>query len=435
MSLLSSVIRFGLRTAAWLFFEDVATEGDRVPNGPVLYLSNHPFHLVDVLIAGLVLDRPDVYFVAHSTIYEGLFVGWIYRRLPATHPLRIRLIHLEDRFRKWLFDELQLIPIHREKDGHGDHASQRENLLLLDRAASRIAEGHAVVIFPEGGSRPGYTLAPVKRGPALLAEKALAACHAAGRTLHVVCGSTVYGSYDEPFRSRINVRVEEIPTKGLSSASKRAARTKFASLIGITLERGLIRVPFDATALVSEAAEVLEPTNPLAGIARVSDAVNDPALRERIAVLIAKRRAIMQTRGLSGPEREGGKRLLLAPLALIGEAFHAAPSWILRSRVRTPPKKYHRRGYQVLGTAISVFISWYLVMLTTGIAAVIVGWLSLQALVVMLVWSVTTGLIYPHLYYPLRRMLIALTHPSECEALREVEAEIRSIIGSAYDAS
>ena len=113
------------------------------PKGPLIVASNHPSAFLEASILGTVLDRPMNYLVRGDMF----------------HP----------RF-QWLFDWTNQIPIYRQKDGIGN---LRKNASSFDLTYRKLADGDAVVIFPEAKTILEKKMRPIQRGTAHLAFGAL----------------------------------------------------------------------------------------------------------------------------------------------------------------------------------------------------------------------------------------------------------------------
>jgi len=422
MSLLSTLVSRAGRFGAWLLFEKISVVGDMPStDGAVLYLANHPYHLVDAIVADRVLDRRDVFYVAHSTIYEGMLFGWLYRRLPKENSVRRALTSIEERVRQWVLGQLGILPIHREVDGRGDFRSQRENIKLLDLAAERLAEGHAVVIYPEGGSFGQYGLHEIKSGVAVLIEKALAHCRKKESSLQIVCASTIYGSLDEPFRTRIKVRLEELHDIRKHEESKRSRR-EWISQIDQTFRRNLVTIPEEDAAAASSLAELLD-SDPEEGLRRASLLLREHPSPEVIRQQALRRRAILLSKGVRGPVSVERKiNLFSVFLMYVGFVLHLVPSKLLELLVREQSRKPHRRGYQVLSQALISFLLWYGVAFGSALLGIQAGVWNIAQVSMYLLCSISLAITYPHLFIEANRATIswrARRALEEAEALEE----------------
>lgn len=121
---------------ARLFTETFATvdaEGwDRLPEGPCLFASNHQSMLDPPLIGGLI--PREIAFVARKTLFENPVFGGVIRACRA-------------------------IPLDRDE----------ADITAIRRALAVLAEGRALLIFPEGTRSADGELQPAKSGAGLLA--------------------------------------------------------------------------------------------------------------------------------------------------------------------------------------------------------------------------------------------------------------------------
>lgn len=420
MSLLSRLISWGSRIAASLLFEEILVEGVR-PSAQeaVLYLANHPYHLVDPMIADKVLGRPDVWYVAHSTIYEGLLLGWLYNRFPRESKARKRLVALEESFRLTLLRLLGILRIHREVDGHGDFSSRRENLVLLEEAAEKLAEGHAVVLYPEGGSFGIYGLKQLKAGVGILVEKAIASCRLRGTRLRVLCASTIYGSLDEPFRSRVKVHLDEI--SGLDKLGRRGARREIITRLDECFRKNLVEIPEEHARAASALAEFLS-SDPQVGLRLAAEHIADNRKGESLMQLALERRRLLLMQGVRGEALLKTKRSFVRALLMhLGFLLHLVPSKLLDLLVKHPVKKPHRRGYQVLRSAVVAFLLWYGVVLAVGI-------LKVEAALGLLAASIPLAGIYPHLYIQVNRSTLRWRAPRLYREVVEMEHKLLELL-------
>ncbi len=109
------------------------------PDGPLIVASNHPSSFFEASLLGTVIRRP-LHYLVRGDVF---------------HP----------RFR-WLFNWTNQIPIYRQKDGI---SNLRKNASSFDLTYRKLAEGHAVLIFPEAKTLLEKKLRPVQRGTAHLA--------------------------------------------------------------------------------------------------------------------------------------------------------------------------------------------------------------------------------------------------------------------------
>lgn len=127
----------------WYYRSITITGLERIPpSGPVFLAVNHPNALVDALVVGHVMPRR-VRFTAKATIFANPLVA---RFLSAVGVVPLRRSH----------DEVRA-------GAPGDLDPSR-NQASFDAVAQALAEGSAVVIFPEGKSHDDPHLAPLRTG-------------------------------------------------------------------------------------------------------------------------------------------------------------------------------------------------------------------------------------------------------------------------------
>ena len=116
----------------WVMFRLRRTGHHHIPSGGVILASNHRSFL-DPFLIGLCLRRP-IYFVSKQELFKNPLVGWFLNNMGA-------------------------FPVRR---GESDEES-------METARQLLANGSAVVIFPEGTRRPTGSLGRPKRGVGRLA--------------------------------------------------------------------------------------------------------------------------------------------------------------------------------------------------------------------------------------------------------------------------
>lgn len=167
-----------LLTIVRVFFRDVEVTGlERVPEGPVLIVANHPNGLADPGILRLVLKR-EVGFLSKSTLFENVVS---------------RLI----------LESVGAVPVYRAVDGH----DTSQNASLYELCRERFEAGRSIVIFPEGISHDEPKLQKLKTGAARIALRALADT-AEELTLHILPVGLFYDD-KTTFRSDVSAAVGE----------------------------------------------------------------------------------------------------------------------------------------------------------------------------------------------------------------------------------
>lgn len=177
---LKPVIRIAL---AW-YYRSIAVSGaDRVPaSGPVFLAVNHPNALVDALVVAGCIERR-VRFTAKATIFA--------------NPLVAAFLH-----------RVGVVPLRRASD---EGSRRREdatpdptrNTASFDAVAAALAEGAAIVIFPEGKSHDAPQLAPLRTG---LARMVHMASERGVRGIRIVPVGLLFERKEEP-RTRVLMQV------------------------------------------------------------------------------------------------------------------------------------------------------------------------------------------------------------------------------------
>ncbi len=183
--LLYTVFRPLARIALGWYYRSVEVVGlERIPaTGPVFLAGNHPNALMDALVIGVLVPRP-VRLLAKSTLFKNPVLGAMLRAAG-------------------------VIPLHRAKDlahANAGNIDPSRNAASFRAVADALAEGSAVVIFPEGISHDAPQLAPLRTG---LARMALEARDVHGvRAITIVPVGLVFEAKETP-RSRVLLQVGE----------------------------------------------------------------------------------------------------------------------------------------------------------------------------------------------------------------------------------
>jgi 1-acyl-sn-glycerol-3-phosphate acyltransferase len=124
-----------------LYFRRTIIHGlEHIPTkGPLIVASNHPSAFMEASILGTVIRRP-LHFLVRGDMFNPKF--------------------------QWLFDWTNQIPIFRQKDGIGN---LRKNASSFELTYKKLADGEAVLIFPEAKTVLEKKLRPIQRGTAHLA--------------------------------------------------------------------------------------------------------------------------------------------------------------------------------------------------------------------------------------------------------------------------
>lgn len=133
-----AVVSFALR-----IFYRVRVNPRPLPEGPVVFVGNHPNSLVDPALVFVVTSRP-VTFLAKEPLFRMPLIGWLLKGLRA-------------------------LPVYRRQD-HPNLMAQNEG--TFEAATRALADGGAITLFPEGKSHSEPGLAELKTGAARIALRA-----------------------------------------------------------------------------------------------------------------------------------------------------------------------------------------------------------------------------------------------------------------------
>ena len=129
------------RTFLHLYFRRIIVYGkENVPkNVPLIVASNHPSAFMEASVLAIKVGR-QIHFMVRGDVFNPRF--------------------------RWLFKWTNQIPIYRQKDGI---SNLRKNASSFDLTYRKLAEGEAVLIFPEAKSLLEKKMRPIQRGTAHLA--------------------------------------------------------------------------------------------------------------------------------------------------------------------------------------------------------------------------------------------------------------------------
>lgn len=133
--------RFAVRASS--VFHRISRTGFQIPGGPILLVANHNHMLLDPLLLMAITGRK-LRPLVKSPHFETPGFSWVLRRIDA-------------------------MPVYRRQD---DPRQLARNRSALEEASAALRAGHALLVFPEGGSEPGPGLRPLKAGAARTALRA-----------------------------------------------------------------------------------------------------------------------------------------------------------------------------------------------------------------------------------------------------------------------
>lgn len=134
-----AILRYLMRLTTSVFFRNIVIRNpDLVPaKGPLMILSNHPSTFMDPIVVATVLDRR-VFFLAKGELFS-------------------------NKFTRWLFPKLNMIPVYRKQD---DPAQMKKNKETFAKCFDHLDKGGSILMFPEGISITERKLKPLKTGAA-----------------------------------------------------------------------------------------------------------------------------------------------------------------------------------------------------------------------------------------------------------------------------
>jgi len=166
-----AVVGFALR----LFYRVEVQAPEREPDGPVMYVANHPNAIIDAALVFVITGR-HVTFLAREPLFRKPLLGWILRGMGA-------------------------LPVFRKQD-QATATQLAANEGTLESAGQALIGGGAITIFPEGVSHSEPHLAELRTGAARIAFRAARA----GAAVRIVPIGLTY-SDKHRFRSRVRIEV------------------------------------------------------------------------------------------------------------------------------------------------------------------------------------------------------------------------------------
>lgn len=195
----------GLVSLALRLFYRVKVNASAVePQGPVIFVGNHPNALIDPALVFVITHR-QVTFLAKEPLFRMPVIGWILKGLHA-------------------------LPVYRKQDSPGQMV---KNEGTLEAARTALVQGRAITIFPEGKSHSEPMLAELKTGAARIA---LGAAREGAPVRIVPVGFT----YEEKhlFRSTVVIEVGPaievtpfLPPQGAAEAEEKEASRQLTERI------------------------------------------------------------------------------------------------------------------------------------------------------------------------------------------------------------
>lgn len=196
------------------YFRVVRVSGhENIPEGPVIFVANHPSTLMDPVIIATILKRPVYFLAAAEFMGKGLVTV------------------LMQRF-------LNMIPVYRPDTLPGE---AKKNADVFFKCFEHLGNEGAILIFPEGSSVTQRKIRPLKTGTVRIA---LGAEADTGKTVNIVpiglnysnphqFRSEVFVSIGKPFNSKI----EE-----LKNFSEKELAHKYTELVEESLRENVIHL-------------------------------------------------------------------------------------------------------------------------------------------------------------------------------------------------
>ena len=122
-----------------IFYHRIEVAGlERIPpDGPVIFVLNHPNGLIDPLFIVCLAPRP-VSLLGKSTLFKMPVIGWLCRALDT-------------------------MPVYRQQDKGEDSKRNQET---FQKCRELLERGGSLALFPEGVSHDEPSLRPLKTGAA-----------------------------------------------------------------------------------------------------------------------------------------------------------------------------------------------------------------------------------------------------------------------------
>ncbi len=202
-------IRGWVSLALRLFYRVKVNAPAAEPQGPVIFVGNHPNALIDPALV-FVITRREVTFLAKEPLFRLPVIGWILRGLRA-------------------------LPVYRKQDNPGQMV---KNEGTLEAARTALVQGRAITIFPEGKSHSEPMLAELKTGAARIALGAARE----GSPVRIVPVGFTYGEKNL-FRSTVLIEVGPaievqpfLPEQGASEEQEKEASRQLTERIASGLK-------------------------------------------------------------------------------------------------------------------------------------------------------------------------------------------------------
>ena len=372
----------------WFYRDIEVIGGERVPrSGPLLIAANHPNALIDALVIGWILPRR-MLLTAKGTLFEHAALRWLLRNAGVV-PLRRAS------------DE-------RTRDPSAPPAPER-NAQAFDAILGALAQGGAVLIFPEGKSHSEPSLAPLRSGAARIAFQARDEREIRG--LAILPIGLTFERKEEP-RSRVAVHIGAPlaldgwrPTEGEGAVDALVAEVDTA-LRGVTLNFPSAETAERVTGVARTLGGVYDdvrpldaPLTPLADEVRIAQQVDavrraldagDAELAPRAERLLSRLdalRAEAEARGVAINDialdlsarrgawfaiREGALAAWFGPLSWWGRLNHWAPLRLARALAMRSSRSPEDPAMHTIVAGLGLVLLFY--ALQTALVWQLAGW-------------------------------------------------------------
>ncbi len=376
---------------------------EHVPKkGPLIVASNHPSAFMEASVLGTVIRRP-LHFLVRGDMFNPKF--------------------------QWLFNWTNQIPIFRQRDGIGN---LRKNASSFALTYKKLADGEAVLIFPEAKTLLEKRLRPVQRGTAHLAFGTLPHLKE-GDVLHVL---PVGVNFIDPRIPGADVIVRFGPAFITEDGNRedRQAIDRFTQTLSDAMHPLVIEVEkdddvpaYDLVASLYLKSELPHPNDEQvhADLSALGAAVHTgTALSDKANALLGLLRKSRLDRARYYPGLVTQNHLGILCIMLLKACWWVAGGWLwslIRYLIFSKIRKNTFQSPVTVGAAMVLYpilgIAVFLTILLTGLPL----WIFLLWVLLM----IAGRLFYPPLSVMMRMLLLA---PKQKRELAEHVAAIKSIL-------